>query len=73
MRLPSLTVSISRPAILDFGLSDGDAAPVCDRLNKRDIPFVLCSGYEHGDTRGVSLRKPATEAALVETLARLLR
>jgi len=63
-------------AILDFGLSDGDATPVCERLNKRDIPFVLYSGYEHADAachRGVTLRKPATPSALVETLARLLR
>jgi DNA-binding response OmpR family regulator len=63
-------------AILDFGLSDGDAAPVCERLNKRDIPFVLYSGCEHPDAawhRSATLRKPATRSALVETLARLLR
>jgi CheY-like chemotaxis protein len=62
-------------AMLDFGLRDGDAAPVCERLNKRAIPFVLYSGYEHLDAachRGVILRKPATRYALVKTLARLL-
>lgn len=59
-------------AILDFGLSDGDAGPVCERLKRRDIPFVLYSGNENAASRGVTLRKPATQAALVETLARLL-
>ena len=34
-------------AILDFGLSDGDAGPVCERLKRRDIPFVLYSGNEN--------------------------
>jgi CheY-like chemotaxis protein len=60
-------------AILDFGLRDGDAGPVCERLNRRGIPFVLYSGYENAVVRGVTLRKPATQAALIETLARLLR
>ena len=59
-------------AILDFGLRDGDASPACERLNRRDIPFVLYSGYENAAARGVTLGKPATQAALVETLARLL-
>jgi CheY-like chemotaxis protein len=59
-------------AILDFGRRDGDAGPVCERLNRRGIPFVLYSGYENAAARGVTLRKPATQAALVETLARLL-
>jgi CheY-like chemotaxis protein len=59
-------------AILDFGLNDGDAGPVCERLTRRRIPFLLYSGYENAAARGVTLRKPATQAALVETLARLL-
>jgi len=59
-------------AILDFGLNDGDASPVCERLNRRHIPFLLYSGYENAAARGVTLRKPATQAELVETLARLL-
>jgi DNA-binding response OmpR family regulator len=45
-------------AILDFGLRDGDAGPVCERLNRRGIPFVLYSGYENAVARGVTLRKP---------------
>ena len=32
---------------------------------------MLYSGYENAASRGVTLRKPATQAALVETLARL--
>ena len=59
-------------AIPDFGLRDGDAGPACERLNRRGIPFVLYSGYENASARGVTLRKPATQAALVEMLARLL-
>jgi DNA-binding NtrC family response regulator len=32
-------------AVLDFGLSDGDADALFARLASRDIPYVLHSGY----------------------------
>jgi Response regulator receiver domain len=34
-------------AVLDFGLQDGNAVSLCGRLNDRNIPFVLHSGYGH--------------------------
>jgi DNA-binding response OmpR family regulator len=30
-------------AILDYRLPDGNCLPICDRLLKQDIPFVICS------------------------------
>jgi DNA-binding response OmpR family regulator len=61
-------------AVLDFGLRDGDAAPVCERLNARDIPFVLYSGYRHTHhacRNGVRLQKPAATADLVSAVTSL--
>ena len=31
-------------AVIDFGLRDGDADPICGRLQERAIPFILHSG-----------------------------
>lgn len=62
-------------AILDFGLKDGDAGIVCERLSARQIPFVLYSGYTHVDEvcrKGIQLLKPATPVELVATVARML-
>jgi DNA-binding response OmpR family regulator len=62
-------------AILDFGLSDGDAGVVCGRLNARNIPFILYSGYQHVNDachRGIHISKPAGSGEIVATLARLL-
>jgi DNA-binding NtrC family response regulator len=62
-------------AVLDFGLRDGDADPLVDRLTARGIPFLLHSGYAHvGDAyrAGIVVPKPADPSALVDTLARAL-
>jgi CheY-like chemotaxis protein len=62
-------------AVLDFGLGDEDANALCSRLNERDIPHVLHSGYTHfGNAchRGVVIPKPAPPAALVDALVTLL-
>src|SRR5262245_34539482 len=32
-------------AVVDFGLCDGDANELCERLNHNNVPFVLHSGY----------------------------
>ena len=62
-------------AVLDFGFHDGDANSLCARLNERDIPYVLHSGYAHlsGECgRGVVVGKPASPGALFDAVARLL-
>src|SRR6476620_6108479 len=48
-------------AVLDHGLSDGDTSTVCKRMKERNIPFVICGGYEPFDgaaRQGVHLKKP---------------
>ena len=62
-------------AVLDFGLRGGDANGLCARLNERDVPYVLHTGYSHlGDQchRGVVVPKPANPSVLVGALLRLL-
>jgi CheY-like chemotaxis protein len=34
-------------AVVDFGLSDGKGSALCERLNERQVPFVLHTGYTH--------------------------
>ena len=36
-------------AVLDHALNDGDASQICDRLDQRNIPFVVYSGYNYVD------------------------
>jgi DNA-binding response OmpR family regulator len=63
-------------AILDFGLSDGDAGKICERLGARDIPFVLYSGYQHVSEacrKGVRLVKPTGAQELIGAVVRLLQ
>jgi DNA-binding response OmpR family regulator len=63
-------------AILDFGLRDGHADPLCLRLNERNIPYVLHSGYTHfGDAchRGIVIAKPAHPTLLIEAIVGALR
>lgn len=62
-------------AILDFGLKDGDASSICDRLTARRIPFVLYSGYPQVDDachKGIQVPKPARPAELVATVVGML-
>ena len=63
-------------AILDHALGDGDSSRLYGRLNERNIPFVLYSGYTRVDGlggRGVHLQKPASAAVLVSTVEGMLR
>jgi DNA-binding response OmpR family regulator len=63
-------------AVLDFGLGDGHADPVCSRLNERGIPFILHSGYAHaGDAcrGGTVISKPANPKVLIEAIVALFR
>jgi DNA-binding response OmpR family regulator len=62
-------------AVLDFGFKNGDSGALCLRLNERDIPYVLHSGYRHlGDAchRGIVVEKPASPSEIIEVLSRLL-
>ena len=62
-------------AILDHALTDGDTVEICERMKKRNIPFVTYSGYDDlvGVCReGVHLNKPASMSVLVATVKGLL-
>ena len=62
--------------VLDHVLNDGDSSQVCDRLDERNIPFVLYSGYDYVDgpcSEGKQLRKPVRPDALVAAVVDLLR
>ena len=61
--------------VVDHRLSDGDASQVCSRLDARNIPFVIYSGYNHVTgpcSEGEHLRKPVPPDVLVGTLVDLL-
>jgi DNA-binding response OmpR family regulator len=63
-------------AVIDFGLSDGVGTDLCAALKKRDVPFVLHSGYEHVHKAcqcGLVVRKPATPHQLVSAVEKLVR
>ena len=62
-------------AVLDFGLADGDADALCDRLTERNIPFVLHSGYDHvgaASRSGIVIPKAANPTTLVDALVKAL-
>jgi DNA-binding response OmpR family regulator len=61
--------------VLDHRLPDGDTSQICDRLDARNIPFVIYSGYDHVEgtcSEGEHLRKPVRPDVLVSTLVGLL-
>jgi DNA-binding response OmpR family regulator len=63
-------------AVVDFGLGAHNADALCVRLEQRNIPFVLHSGYSHhgpASRSGTVVRKPASPATLIETVVGLLR
>lgn len=63
-------------AVLDFALRDGHADPLCLRLNERNIPYVLHSGYTRfGNAchRGIVIAKPAHPTLLIEAIVDALR
>jgi DNA-binding response OmpR family regulator len=62
-------------AIVDFGLGDGDANVLCERLAQKHVPFVLHSGYSQTGTAcapAAVVPKPASPDKLVEAVGRLL-
>jgi DNA-binding response OmpR family regulator len=62
-------------AIVDVGLTDGEADGVCERLVARAIPFVIYTGHEQVSAtcrRGVQTAKPARSSDLIATVVGLL-
>ena len=63
-------------AVVDFGLSDGKGSALCERLNERQVPFVLHTGYTHVHEAcrlGIVVPKPAAPGQLVSEVERLLQ
>ena len=64
-------------AIVDRLMKDGDATPLCERLNERGIPFLIYSGLSKTGRGACALaphlEKPATEAQLVMAVVNLIR
>jgi DNA-binding response OmpR family regulator len=63
-------------AVLDHSLNDGDASQICDRLDQRNIPFVVYSGYDYVEgpcSEGRHVRKPIRPQALVAAVVDLFR
>ncbi len=63
-------------AVVDFRLSDGDGTELCERLNRRGVPFVLHTGFTHFEEAcrmGVVVRKPAPAHRIVTAIERLLQ
>jgi DNA-binding response OmpR family regulator len=62
-------------AVLDHALGDGDSSHLCERLQKRGIPFVIYSGFNETDGAcrlAPHVSKPASPEVLVTTVAGLL-
>jgi DNA-binding response OmpR family regulator len=75
----ALTI-VERPdlsaAVLDHRLNEGDASQICERLDQRNIPFVIYSGYDYVEgpcSEGEHVRKPVRPEVLVATVVNLLR
>jgi DNA-binding response OmpR family regulator len=63
-------------AVVNHLLHDGESSPLCARLKRRGIPFVLFSGFtnvEGACRTGIQVHKPTTSAILLTTVAGLLR
>jgi DNA-binding response OmpR family regulator len=63
-------------AVLDHALNDGDASQICGRLDERNIPFIIYSGYDYVEgpcSEGEHLRKPVRPKVLVAAVLDLLR
>ena len=63
-------------AVLDFGLGDGNADEICQRLAQKHVPFVLHSGYEHtgiASAPAAVIPKPTSGDKLVDAVCQVLR
>ena len=62
-------------AVLDHALHDGDSSPLCQRLNERELPFVVYTGLgklQGACAVGVQVAKPENPKALVSIVGRLI-
>jgi CheY-like chemotaxis protein len=63
-------------AVLDHRLNEDDASQICERLDQRNIPFVIYSGYDCVEgpcSGGEHVRKPVPPPVLVDAVVDLLR
>ena len=54
-------------AVIDLKLKDHPALPVCEILERREIPFLIYTGYEPeqaGEYAPMAVRKPDVDALL---------
>jgi DNA-binding response OmpR family regulator len=68
--LPKLTA-----AVIDHALHDGITSEVCTRLNERNIPFIVYSGFnklEGACASGELVAKPASPQMLLAALTGVL-
>ena len=62
-------------AVLDYALHDEDCTPICEWFGKREIPFIVCTGYDQiGEpcSGGVRMPKPVTAEEVVNTMMALV-
>jgi DNA-binding response OmpR family regulator len=62
-------------AILDHALGDSDSSQLCARLNERNVPFVIYSGFSKiggACAHGPLVHKPASPDVLIATVEALL-
>jgi DNA-binding response OmpR family regulator len=65
-------------AVLDVNLKGGLSFPVAELLAQRNIPFVICTGYDTGNFPAVaqgapSLAKPVLPEQLIAAVADIMR
>jgi PAS domain S-box-containing protein len=64
-------------ALLDIRLEEGEVWPIAQRLARKGVPFVFCTGHFNGDTLPAEWRgrpilvKPARAESLVDAVAEL--
>jgi CheY-like chemotaxis protein len=61
-------------AVVDHRLQGDDSSQICDRLDRRGIPFVLYSGLDHVEGpcgEGEHIRKPSRPDELVGAIVHL--
>lgn len=61
-------------AIVDWGLPDGDASAICDRLAEKSVPYVILTGYSSRPRADAQLiQKPADPKDVLDLLAAKLK
>ena len=74
--LSAIENEVPSAVILDHVLSDGERSQLCKRLEQRNIPYLVHSGYSNLDGAygdAVHVPKPANPDVLVTTVLGLLR